>query len=432
MANLPVWPNSRKRSTFMRWVVKRGVSVKRFDFEDPSFFLSFACQAEIDVMRTETKAFFDATGASLEALLTDWASGMTGALEYVSQHCTQLKLLAAKGHPRCESDQSYLAPLVIACAQTLERLDIQVMTSEMVLPELWLPKLRVLHLLHAYCDLSTISTTLSHCPLLVSFLCTDLGGQDDCLVALASHCPLLKVLGFANSSGKTEALITLLQACPLLEVVDLTPAECKNESVNDAQIEAIAKYGANIRALRFSGKYSVDVTDASLASLAQMQHLSRLQIRCTYLQAGRALELLRSSPQFGANMEELELIGVTGSSFVMQAVAGLLSALPHLRVLCLSDCFSLCAQFARTPGKSAALEVLRLSRRTYLADTAIDQLAEKCPVLRELNLGGDAEDLCTSIVQQLWCLLRPQLQISVHRDRKIPGFWRDLADITKT
>jgi hypothetical protein len=421
----------------MRWAVRRSVGVRLFRFIEEYGEKPPTSKADIHVPQAETKAFFDAVGERLESLHTDRDAEWLGTLELASRKCTSLKVLSVENYRRKKWGMTYVNALLDGCAQTLERLKLQYAEAEAKLGAFTLPKLRCLHLIRAPVQEGTLSQSLRHCPLLESFICTDLAQEDDCFDALALHCPLLKVLGVANINYETDALIRMLKACVNIEVVDLVPSKCCNIfSLSDAHVEAIVRYGANIRALRVCGVYvagSVTVAN-SLIAVLQMRNLSRLVIESMRLPSDAALRELAASANFGANLQELEIHYLSGE-FTATGLATLLRALPRLRKLSFDECDFVSDAFLRVLGAGSAVEVLRIAGCEFTEDSLVT-LATGFPVLREMHIDSHMADVCSDAAQSLWCLLRPQLRIIVdhggdYSGRGFPGFWEDLTDVTK-
>jgi hypothetical protein len=412
----------------MRWAVKRGVGVRLVRFIESPYDKTPSSEVEIHVLQAETKAFFDAVGGRLERLHTDRDQEWLGLFEHASKKCINLKVLMLENYRREKWGMSYVNELLDGCARTLERVKIQCAEAEMRLGPFALPNLRCLHLVSVSVQEGALSESLRHCPLLESFICSDLAQQDGCFEALALHCPLLKVLGFGNAGDKTDALIRMLNACGALEVVDLEFC-ANNGRLRGAYVEAIAQYGANIRALRVSGVY----TAGSVTAILQMRNLSRLVIGSMKLPSDAALQELVASAGFCADLQELEVNFLNGE-FTVTGLATLLRSLPRLQKVSFQECDFICAAFLRILGACSTVEVLRIAG-CELTEDGLVALATGFPALKEMHIDSDMTRVCTYAAQSLWCLLRPQLKIVVanssYYDEGFSGFWGDLTDLTK-
>jgi hypothetical protein len=350
-----------------------------------------------------------------------------GALELASRKCTSLKVLSVQNYSREMWGMAYVNALLDGCAQTLERVKIQNAEAEMELGAFTLPKLRCLHLESAPVQEEALSESLRHCPLLESFICTNLEQQDDCFDALAQHCPLLKVLGFGNVGDETYGLVRMLKACVNIEVVDLALSNCcNNHSLSDAHIEAIAQYGANIRALRVSGVATVTglLTSASLIFLLQMRNLSRLVIDSMEAPSAALVEVLMACEHLGPNLQELEMT-VMWTESSATGLGTVLCAMPRLQKVTFAECDFVCGAFMRELSASSTVEVLRVAS-SRLQEDSVAALVTGFPALREMHVTRHMRDFCSPVAQELWRLLRPQLQFTVHHDysdKGFPGCW---------
>jgi hypothetical protein len=398
--------NRRIRVGFMNWFVSRGMTTRRFDYEEGE-------SSELEPY----KCFFDALGSRLEVLKSRFCSSVPRSasikwniMEVASTRCDRLKTLSIEGSYRLIGP-SHVETLLATCAQTLENVFLRMSPMQEQIRNVFkLPQLRFLRFSEGGPAISTevLCESIRHSPLLVSVLCPNLAGRDDCLAALAAHCPRLKLLGLGNFGTGTAALIRVLQVCTQLEALDIFPIfPCEHDAATGAQFEAITRYGTHIRALRVCLLGMSDFNGINVQSLCQMPRLSHVNISNLEVLSDDLWQAFAACQHFCANLRELELPCLTGT-FSDEAFCTFLSRLSGLRKLDLLAYACVNDEVLRTISHSATLEELGISGCSSFTYIGIITLAEGCPALRSLHIDPDGTPF-TPAVKHLWQLLRPQL-----------------------
>jgi hypothetical protein len=409
------------RMGFMHWILARGLTVRKFEFRDGK-------SEELDVCTS----FLGVVGEHLETLHASSPTAESPLMDVASAICTQLKHFVLQANFR-DSASVRFDPLLVRCAQTLEGVKLYLNPEQSSLKAFALPKLRHLHIIApGGIAVAALSESIRQCPLLVSFHCAGLGSDDTCLDALAAHCPRLKVLGFGSFGTSSEALRRLLQARPLLEVVEAMPLYHGVESVSGAQLETIAQYGANIRALQFTLSDDTSVGDASLAAIAQMPRLTHLRINELPHLSDTVVQAWTSNARFCATLMELELPEL-GMGVSEAALTSLLSGLSQLRKLNLAYCDCVTDNLLRVVSQNVHLEVLAIVECSGFTEACIIPLSEGCPALRKLCVSyrEPGEGVFSPLVQHLWRLHRPHLRFCTGHLNEHPSFWDRIADVTR-
>jgi hypothetical protein len=394
----------------MQWVVQRNVKVESVKINSRS----------ADVNPGLVASFFATVSPALRSLNVTNASDMLLPVCYAAI-ASGVRLKSLTVHSCNDVEDATVAILLSRTAPTLERLEIWNSNGISAFPtKCSMDKLQYLRLVQSTVDTANLCAFLASCRNLLYFYHDVVGGEDDCLHALAQSCPSLQSLHYGRASlNSTAGLDAVLQGCKDLHTIHFAVSR----GISVYHINSVVQRCRRLTSFRLmpSPQFMAEECVADLTPrLRDLKHLSLVQLLCI---TDAAIQTLS---QHCSGLRSLCLKSLVGGAHTDRALVTLFSSLPVVEEIDLSRVACLRNAVLVAIGKCCPrLHTLDLYEATGFTEEGISALAKGCPGLRCVNIAKKCP-LVSKGVRSMWQAFRPALRFRTDEVRATR--WIDIRE----